>query len=64
MKRYRVARGVLACRRRCLGCGCTDVYGCDGGCAWASAERCTNCVGRRARLRYSQRGGVVAIAVA
>lgn len=29
--------------RTCRGCGCTDDYGCDGGCWWVSADLCSEC---------------------
>lgn len=31
---------------RCLKCGCTEEFACDGGCAWADAEKtfCTACL--------------------
>lgn len=30
---------------RCLKCGCTDEYGCAGGCSWADGDHtlCTAC---------------------
>lgn len=31
--------------RTCEGCGCTDERTCAGGCAWATATRCTACAG-------------------
>ena len=33
---------------QCSVCGCTDRYGCDGGCGWANAEHtlCTRCIER------------------
>jgi hypothetical protein len=39
--RYDVPRGVRMCRH----CGCTDVYGCAGGCAWISPthDLCSRC---------------------
>jgi hypothetical protein len=32
----------------CLRCGCTDIFGCVGGCSWANAAHtiCTRCVER------------------
>lgn len=31
----------------CRECGCTDEWGCDGGCSWANAKHtlCSACVG-------------------
>lgn len=29
--------------RICNGCGCTDDYGCDGGCWWVAADLCSAC---------------------
>ena len=29
--------------RTCRGCGCTDDYGCAGGCWWLSADLCSEC---------------------
>lgn len=29
--------------RRCRECGCTDEYGCDGGCSWVEADLCSAC---------------------
>ena len=29
--------------RFCRVCGCTDRYGCDGGCAWAAEDLCSCC---------------------
>lgn len=34
------ALGVRACRE----CGCTDEFGCDGGCWWVEADLCSACV--------------------
>lgn len=30
--------------RSCRVCGCTDEYGCDGGCSWAGPDLCSACV--------------------
>ncbi len=30
--------------RRCRVCGCTDAWGCDGGCSWVDADLCSACV--------------------
>lgn len=35
-----VLNGAVACRV----CGCTDSYGCPGGCSWAESDLCTSCV--------------------
>lgn len=37
-------RGAKACRA----CGCTDTYGCEGGCSWSPVDpsRCTVCFAR------------------
>lgn len=47
---------------RCLGCGCTESWGCDTGCAWVWVSDlglglCSNCRTRRtlARLRHALR---------
>jgi hypothetical protein len=32
--------GVRACRE----CGCTDEFGCDGGCWWVGPDLCSSCV--------------------
>ena len=29
--------------RTCKGCGCTDDYGCDGGCWWVAEDLCSEC---------------------
>lgn len=29
---------------KCVQCGCTDEYGCDGGCAWVAPNLCSECV--------------------
>jgi hypothetical protein len=29
--------------RTCRGCGCTDDYGCDGGCWWVADDLCSAC---------------------
>ena len=29
--------------RTCRVCGCWELLACEGGCAWASADRCTAC---------------------
>tara|TARA_R110000764_G_scaffold93727_2_gene177411 strand:- start:26 stop:385 length:360 start_codon:yes stop_codon:yes gene_type:complete len=29
--------------RTCRACGCWELQACEGGCAWASADRCTAC---------------------
>lgn len=29
----------------CRVCGCTDEYGCDGGCYWVEPDLCSSCVG-------------------
>ena len=29
--------------RTCKGCGCTDDYGCAGGCWWVAADLCSEC---------------------
>lgn len=29
--------------RFCRTCGCTDVYGCDGGCSWVDEDLCSLC---------------------
>ena len=31
--------------RTCRLCGCTDEYGCDGGCAWVDDDLCSECLG-------------------
>jgi len=33
----------------CRSCGCTNIFGCEGGCAWANASHtlCTRCLERR-----------------
>ena len=33
----------------CRLCGCTEIFGCAGGCAWANASHtiCTRCLERR-----------------
>lgn len=38
---YEVAPGERMCRK----CGCTDVYGCPGGCAWVTEthDLCSRC---------------------
>lgn len=43
--RYDVEPGEDYCRV----CGCTDIYGCAGGCAWANASHtiCTRCLERK-----------------
>ena len=28
---------------RCIGCGCTDAYACDGGCYWFAPGVCSKC---------------------
>lgn len=30
----------------CLGCRCTELTACDGGCAWLLPNLCTRCAGR------------------
>lgn len=39
---YDVPRGVDYCRV----CGCTNIYGCAGGCSWANVSQtlCTRCL--------------------
>jgi len=45
---YPLAYDVERGERMCRACGCTDTYGCAGGCAWvnASHDLCSRCVGR------------------
>ena len=42
--RYEAARGPGCCRH----CGCTDRFGCPGGCAWVNDEQtlCSRCYER------------------
>jgi hypothetical protein len=46
---------------RCIICGCTDSWGCDGGCAWVRVSRarriglCTSCDSPANRLKLSKR---------
>jgi len=32
--------------RTCRECGCTDEYGCDGGCSWVEDDLCSACQGK------------------
>jgi len=34
--------------RTCRECGCTDEYGCDGGCSWVEDDLCSACQGKEA----------------
>jgi hypothetical protein len=29
--------------RQCKGCGCTDDFACEGGCAWVTEDLCSRC---------------------
>ena len=31
--------------QQCVGCGCTDNNGCDGGCRWVAEDLCSACAG-------------------
>ena len=37
-----VPNGAAVCRV----CGCTDEYGCDGGCSWVEENLCSACQGK------------------
>lgn len=40
-----LTRGTRPPVRRCIGCGCTDLRACPGGCSWArlGPDVCTTC---------------------
>lgn len=44
---------ALVAAESCIGCGCTDLEACPGGCSWASLDPpiCSNCVGLFVALR-------------
>jgi hypothetical protein len=46
---WAVADGEMPSLRTCLGCGCTDKFGCEGGCRWVGTLLCSACVGPRMR---------------
>ena len=39
LERVPAGEGIRVCR----GCGCTDEWGCDEGCAWVEANLCSSC---------------------
>lgn len=46
----------------CIGCGCNDDYGCDGGCSWIRLDRkaglgvCSSCSHRASDWDNGKRG--------
>lgn len=40
---------------RCIGCGCTDEYGCEEGCSWVDEDHllCSSCLAAIAGFRAS-----------
>jgi len=42
---YLLAYDVPRGERMCRSCGCTDIFGCAGGCAWVTPthDLCTRC---------------------
>lgn len=46
----------------CIGCGCNDDYGCDGGCSWIRLDRkaglsvCSECGNRASDWDFGRRG--------
>lgn len=40
---------ALGGARSCEGCGCTDLWACEGGCSWAGPRMCSSCASVTAR---------------
>lgn len=41
----------------CRQCGCTDVFGCDGGCYWVEPDLCSQCQLDGATIAIARAGG-------